>query len=125
MGVAKPSWLRQEPQLIRSEPLSPENSLSCSVEPGADPLSQLAARTSVPTGEGPGERTPNSSFDHALQNDESSSVVRPGGIGAGHYGQCLSEADHRSIRNFVMDFVIKKLLPHLNEVLRNLNEWVS
>ena len=41
------------------------------------------------------------------------------------YGRCLSEDDHRNLRNFVIDLVAKKLLPHLNEVLKNLNEWVS
>ena len=41
------------------------------------------------------------------------------------YGQCLNEEDHHRLRNFVMELVTRKLLPHLNEVLKNLNEWVS
>ena len=37
----------------------------------------------------------------------------------------MNEEDHHRLRNFVMELVTRKLLPHLNEVLKNLNECVS
>ena len=40
-------------------------------------------------------------------------------------GEFLSAEDESSVRNFVLDFVGQKLLPHLEAVVRNLNEWVS
>ena len=40
------------------------------------------------------------------------------------YGECLSSGDHTNVRGFVHELVAKRLLPHLNEALRSLNEWV-
>ena len=40
------------------------------------------------------------------------------------YGECLSSGDHTHLRAFVHELVGKRLLPHLNEALRSLNEWV-
>ena len=72
-------------------------------------------RTRFPTRESIGDHNLLNQSD--LLNSDESHVVQ--------YGQCLSEDDHRNIRNFVMDLVARRLLPHLNEVLRNLNEWVG
>ena len=110
----------QEPRLIASD-----SETTSSVQPGDDPLSQLAAKTSLPLGEGLSETLPNS-LDHNFLNDEELMSLG-GGVGREgvSYGRCLSEDDHRNLRNFVIDLVSKKLLPHLNEVLKNLNEWVS
>ena len=113
--VIKPT---QEPQLITSDP-----NLSSMVETGEDPLSQLAATTSLPKDEISNKRTPNSIVDHNLVNQ--SDLLNSDESHVVQYGQCLSEDDHRNIRNFVMDLVARRLLPHFNEVLRNLNEWVG
>ena len=40
------------------------------------------------------------------------------------YGQCLKIEDHERLGEFVQELVGKRLLPHLSEVLKNLNEWV-
>ena len=40
------------------------------------------------------------------------------------YGECLSSGDHAHLRAFVNELVGKRLLPHLNEALKSLNEWV-
>lgn len=37
----------------------------------------------------------------------------------------LSAEDESVVRNFVSEFVGQKLIPHLEAVLKNLNEWVS
>ena len=39
-------------------------------------------------------------------------------------GECLSADDENSVENFMSEFVGHKLLPHLEAVVRNLNEWV-
>ena len=111
--------MREEPQLIgigieSSEP---------SVQPGDDPLSQFAASSSTSSqGNGSGSVSAQSSEagvgNHEVEEGASEGVEF-------RYGRCLTEEDHRAIRNFVLDLVSKKLLPHLNEVLKNLNEWVS
>ncbi len=122
-SASQPDQIREEPRLISD----PESSLTSTVEPGDDPLSQLAAgnRTLPALGEGLNERLPNM-LDHNFLNHEDALNSRGGrGGGAVQYGRCLSEDDQRNLRNFVIDLVSKKLLPHLNEVLKNLNEWVS
>ena len=40
-------------------------------------------------------------------------------------GQFLSAEDETRMRNFVTEFVAQRLVPHLEAVLKNLNEWVS
>ena len=40
-------------------------------------------------------------------------------------GRFLSTGDESVIRNFVAEFVGQRLVPHLEAVLKNLNEWVS
>ena len=104
---------------MTSDPLTPEASLTSAVQPGDDPLSQ-----SLPHGERLSEGLSNS-MDHAHHNEEGGAGRVGARPGAWSYGRCLSEDDHRNLRNFVIDLVSKKLLPHLNEVLKNLNEWVS
>lgn len=39
-------------------------------------------------------------------------------------GTYLSAEDENVLRNFVSEFVGQKLVPHLEAVLKNLNEWV-
>ena len=123
VGVVKPDQIREDPRLISPDSMSSELSVSLAVEPGSDPLSQLAATSPLPTGEGMGTEGPPNSLDHNYLNTEEG--TKSGEAAGGRYGRFLSEGDHRSIRNFVMDLVSKRLLPHLNEVLKNLNEWVS
>ena len=122
-SATRPDQIREEPRLISD----PEASVSSTVEPGDDPLSQLAASSHTPAlGEGLNDRIP-TTLDHSLHNHEEllNSGNGRGRGGVAQYGRCLSEDDHRNLRNFVIDLVSKKLLPHLNEVLKNLNEWVS
>ena len=40
-------------------------------------------------------------------------------------GRYLSAEDENVVRNFVSEFVGQRLVPHLEAVLKNLNEWVS
>ena len=40
-------------------------------------------------------------------------------------GECLSAEDEDTVRSFVSEFVGQRLVPHLESVMRNLNEWVS
>ena len=40
-------------------------------------------------------------------------------------GECLSAEDEDTARSFVSEFVGQRLVPHLESVMRNLNEWVS
>ena len=40
------------------------------------------------------------------------------------YGEYLSSGDHAHLRAFIHELVGKRLLPHLNEALKSLNEWV-
>lgn len=40
-------------------------------------------------------------------------------------GNHLSAEDETIVRNFVSEFVGQKLIPHLEAVLKNLNEWVG
>lgn len=112
--------IREDPRLISPDSVSPELSVSLAVEPGGDPLTQLAAIPPLPMGEGLESEDP---LDHNYLNNEEG--TKSGKVAGGQYGRCLSEEDHRNIRNFVIDLVSKRLLPHLNEVLKNLNEWVS
>ena len=65
-----------EPQLITSDP-----NLSSMVETGQDPLSQLAATTSLPKDEISNKRTPNSIGDHNLLNQ--SDLLNSDGITCG------------------------------------------
>lgn len=117
--------MREEPQLITSDLLNSETS---TVQPGDDPLSQLASVTTViPISNDNSSnemRIPSSTADHNLLNHHDDSLVSDES-GLMQFGQCLSEEDHRNLRNFILDLVTKRLLPHLNEVLKNLNEWVS
>ena len=119
----------QQQKLVDSPAVaSPENSLSSSssssvLEPGADPLSKLAAAKSSKSSLTKEEAHSNSLEWSYLNNEEGG---YPGeGVVSVQYGKCLSEEDHRNLRNFVIDLVSKRLLPHLNEVLKSLNEWVS
>ena len=40
-------------------------------------------------------------------------------------GSYLSADDEEIVRAFVSEFVGQRLVPHLEAVLKNLNEWVS
>lgn len=123
-NVFKINRVREEPQLIGSDAMISEPTQPAStVHPGDDPLSQFAAKSSSPRGNGSGE-TSNAFAGSGVLNH--GNELMGGEMGGGvQYGCCLSEEDHRSLKGFVIDLVTKKLLPHLNEVLKNLNEWVS
>ena len=52
--------------------------------------------------------------------------VKEGGVrGKGDVGKHLSAEDEGRVRNFVAEFVGQRLVPHLEAVLKNLNEWVG
>ena len=53
-------------------------------------------------------------------------TVQGRGTGRGKgVGKCLSAEDEDVVRSFVSEFVGQRLVPHLEAVLKNLNEWVS
>lgn len=94
---------------------------SLEVEPGNDPLSQL---TSSGEGEGGGNTVINS-----VAKSDSREAISPSERrqrqGEARYGAWLSSEDHTHLRSFVYELVGRRLLPHLNEALKSLNEWVS
>ena len=49
----KPDQIREEPQLINPDPSNSDMNVSMDVQPGDDPLSQLAAKSGVPKDEAP------------------------------------------------------------------------
>ena len=83
------------------------------VTPGNDPLSQLAS-----------ESPPKSAVISLLDPVEGSVEQQKGGRSSTLVGLCLSLEDHNRLRAFVQEFVGQRLLPHLEAVLKNLNEWV-
>ena len=119
----KPDQIREEPQLISPDLSNSNMNVSMDVQPGDDPLSQLAAKSGVPKDENSNDRIQKSMANHNLVNHDD--LLNVGRTGVVQYGQCLNEEDHHRLRNFVMELVTRKLLPHLNEVLKNLNEWVN
>lgn len=108
--------VREEAKLIDLDPLnsptSPEFNQSSIVTPGNDPLSQLAGS---PDNEEE-ERLSNSSSPSS-EAGSSSNILR-------QFGQCLSQEDHNNLQAFVQELVGKRLLPHLNDVLKSLNDTV-
>lgn len=129
-GVIAPN-VREEPQLIDEDSLSESkqqiSSTSLEVEPGNDPLSRLTGSTSSGEGEG-GETMTNSlrRTDFAGSGHQVNALQHHSNHqGSARYGECLSEGDHTNLKGFVHELVGKRLLPHLNEALKSLNEWVS
>lgn len=69
------------------------------------------------------------------QEEEEEEKVGGGGEGRGankvvgttqkDVGRCLSVEDEGRVRSFVTEFVAQRLVPHLEAVLKNLNEWVG
>ena len=62
-----------------------------------------------------------------LLNEEKEGMdekIKAGGRVKG-VGECLSAEDEDIVRSFVSEFVGQRLVPHLESVMRNLNEWVS
>ena len=53
-----------------------------------------------------------------------SGEVSEGVSGGSDAGQFLSAEDEDGVRNFVNEFVAQRLVPHMEAVLKNLNEWV-
>ena len=118
-----PNSVREEAVLFTVSPPDPDLSSPTphTVAPGNDPLTQENQTT----------------IHHALSSADFSesegkekytvngAVEGGGSSGGARYGQCLSLEDHKSLTMFVEELVGKRLLPHLSEVLRNLNEWVS
>ena len=121
--VPDPNHAREEPKLFSSsssDSLNPQSATTHTVAHGNDPLTQ-----EVPT-----------TIHHALSSADFSKTetrdaylangaVEGSRSGGARYGQCLTVEDHGRLRGFVEELVGKRLLPHLSEVLRNLNEWVS
>lgn len=59
-------------------------------------------------------------------NQNSSSPILEGKVSRGRsVGSYLSADDEEIVRAFVSEFVGQRLVPHLEAVLKNLNEWVS
>ena len=52
----KPDQIREEPQLISPDPSNSDMNVSMDVQPGDDPLSQLAAKSGVPKDENSNNR---------------------------------------------------------------------
>ena len=48
-----------------------------------------------------------------------------GGRAQDEVGRLLSAEDESRVKSFVTEFVGQRLVPHLEAVLKNLNEWVS
>ena len=118
------SRVQEEPQLIAPSDSDLAQPAS-TVQPGDDPLSQFAAKSLSPLGERTAVVVNALPGAGGLQNHREELAEGEGQEGGvAQYGRYLSEGDHRSIRRFVLELVAKRLLPHLNEVLRNLNEWV-
>ena len=75
----KPDQIREEPQLISPDPSNSNMNVSMDVQPGDDPLSQLAAKSSVPKDENSNDRIQKSMVDHNLVNhDDLLNVGRTG-----------------------------------------------
>ena len=118
-----PNSVREEAVLFTVSPPDPDATSPTphTVAPGNDPLTQDNQTT----------------IHHALSSSDFSEsegkekysvngAVEGGGRSGGtRYGQGLSLEDHTRLAMFVEELVGKRLLPHLSEVLRNLNEWVS
>ena len=121
----KISRIQAEPQLVGSDSTtfeSTQNSSTAStVKPGDDPLSQFAATNWLPRGNGSMDTVSNVHGESGLLNHMDLMGVKRDGV---QYGRCLSDGDHQSLKGFVVELATKKLLPHLNEVLKNLNELV-
>ena len=69
-----------------------------------------------------------SSSEESLPEDDEQSVTEgegPVGGARSEVGRFLSAEDEGGVKNFVVDFVAQRLVPHLEAVLKNLNEWVS
>ena len=125
-NLLKPN-VREEAKLIDT---NSDEELS-SVATGDDPLSQIAARsadgiataTGTPSSRGGDAGEPNSD---APGNGAGVRGVRGEGGEGGRVkvGHCLSLEDHNQLRAFTQEFVAERLLPHLETVLKSLNDWV-
>lgn len=111
--IIKPNDAREEAQLFESGSNESLNQEPSEVTPGNDPLSQLAS-----------ENPPKSAVISLLDPVEGSVERQKGGRSSVLAGLCLSLEDHNRLRAFVHEFVGQRLLPHLEAVLKNLNEWV-
>ena len=108
--------VREEAKLFDLDPLnSPtlDANQSSIVAPGNDPLSQLAGS---PDDQEEEERLSNSSTPPSEDNSVSNLLRQ--------YGQCLSQEDHNNLQAFVQEMVGKRLLSHLNDFLKTLNDTV-
>ena len=122
--VLKPSEVREEPMLIDldSEPAPSFN--SSNVELGSDPLTQLrVAEPSYSLMVQSGSGNLSSSNESIVSGSQLLDRVGSGSHRA--VGQCLSLSDHNTLRTFVQEFLFGKLVPHMDSVLRKLNETVK
>ena len=111
--IIKPNDAREEAQLFESGSNESLNQEPLEVTPGNDPLSQLAS-----------ENPTKSAVISLLDPVEGSVERQKGGRSSALVGLCLSLEDHHQLKAFVQEFVGQRLLPHLEAVLKNLNEWV-
>lgn len=116
--IIKPN-VREEAKLIDldslNSPTTSEPNQSSMVAPGNDPLSQLASTPADEEKEE--EESLSSSSTPPSMRSSSSNLIR-------QYGQCLSKEDHSNLQVFVQEMVGKKLLTHLNDLLKTLNDTV-
>ena len=116
--------VREEAQLIDTDPLGGLKQASTSsleLEPGDDPLTSLGE-------EGGGGEVGGVTQTKLVEKSDSRQDVNNYRHGDHHggagYGECLSNEDHANVRGFMYELVGRRLLPHLNEALKSLNEWV-
>lgn len=130
--VLKPSEVREEPMLIDldSEPTSSPSANMSNVEVGSDPLNQLFGDPQQ-GGEPPYSLVVQSGSGNLSVSSDSAasgsfvSLDRVGGRSQRVVGQCLSLADHNTLRTFVQEFLFGRLVPHLDSVLRKVHETVK
>ena len=124
--VLKPAEVREEPMLIDFDP-DPTHTTSgntSNVELGSDPLTLLR-----PTEPSYSLMVQSGSGNLSSSSDSFGLQMVEGGVGgvSPHrpVGHCLSLTDHNTLRGFVQEFLFGKLVPHLDSVLRKMNEIVE
>ncbi len=92
------------------------------VAPGNDPLTQGSG--TIHHALSSADVSTSELYDKQLTNGPNEGAGRLAAAGS-KYGQCLKLEDHQRMAEFVEVLVGRRLLSHLTEVLKNLNEWVS
>lgn len=123
MEKPDPNNAREEATLFTiSNSDSDLSSQSQTVAPGNDPLTQQSTTIHHALSSADFSGSESSEKLIALNGP----IEKNGGFGGTQkYGQCLKIEDHQRLAEFVQELVGRRLLPHLAEVLKILNEWVS